>query len=229
VAELAARLRDMMRRSMNHVDQRRLVSAINREFTDASSEGRFATAAVITCWTPTDDVAITSAGHPPPLRYRSRDGSWDRVDPAPSSGDPRNLPLGITRADYDERRFRMAPGDLLLVYSDAAMEVKREDGTMLGVEGLLDVVRGLDAADPRAMIAELVGRLSPDRTDLDDDLTLMAIRPNALKPRGSLATGLRAGARVAADAVRNLIPGRAAMPEIGLRNIGGAFFDRLNR
>src|SRR5438876_835863 len=72
VAGVAKRLRGLMRRYMNYVDQRRLAEGINREFAALDTEGRFATALVGTFWTPTGEVELTNAGHPRPLLYRAK-------------------------------------------------------------------------------------------------------------------------------------------------------------
>ena len=239
VARLTGRLRGLMRRYLNYVDQRALVAEVNREFSGVADEGRFATAIVATCWTPTEQIALTNAGHPPPARFDSRRGRWsllsehlDRDARVAEDDEPRNLPLGIRPASYDEHRLRLARGDLLLIYSDALIEAKSPDGSFLGTDGLLGILRTLDHADPQRLIANLRAEVRgfSARDDDDDDLTIMILRTNGLKPRGGLGTGVKAGSRLAADFVRSLRPGRPfARPQLTLRNIAGAFIDRLNR
>src|SRR5689334_15143244 len=55
VAETARTLRSLIRRFMNHVDQRRFLAAMNEQFTQLVQVGRFATAVVVTYFSPTGE------------------------------------------------------------------------------------------------------------------------------------------------------------------------------
>ncbi len=242
VADLASRLRNLMRRYLNYADQATLVGAVNRAFGGLAGEGRFATAVVATCWTPTRRISLTNAGHPPPLHYDARRRTWTFLMPEHESARmpahgvrasdvPRNIPLGIAAADYDEHRLRLGPGDLLLIYTDALLEARAPDNSLLGTGGLLDTLASLDPADPQRLIADLRAAIRAfSSTDEDaDDLTIMILRTNDMHPRTSVLTGIRAGARLAADLPRSLRADHPfAFPEITLQNIAGAFLDRLN-
>ena len=242
VADLAKRLRNLMRRYLNYVDQSSLVAEINREFGGVAESGRFATAVVATCWTPTRRLSITNAGHPPPLHYRARSGAWSFLNddarataPGANRGDAealRNIPLGIAAAQYDEHRLRLDPGDLLLIYTDALIEAQAPGGALLGQEGLQGLLDGLDPSDPQRLIADLRGAIRGYAADDEDadDVTIMVLRTNDLRPRGSLGMGLKAGARIAGDLGRSVRERRPfGRPQINVQNIAGAFIDRLNR
>ena len=79
VADTAGRLRQLMRRYVNHLDQTRFVSALNREFLALPERGGFATSVVGTFFAPTNRLLISNAGHPPPLLYRKRERGSDRL------------------------------------------------------------------------------------------------------------------------------------------------------
>ena len=64
VAETARQLRDLMRRFVNQLDQNALVRSLNKGFAAITKTGRFATAVVITYWSPTHVLEICNAGHP---------------------------------------------------------------------------------------------------------------------------------------------------------------------
>ncbi|MFN0132691.1 MAG: PP2C family protein-serine/threonine phosphatase [Phycisphaerales bacterium] len=235
VAQIATKLRSLMRRYVNYVDQTRLVSGINAEFTRLAELEGFATAVVATYWTPTDEIVISNAGHPPPLVYRARQRAWDvarpRSEPTAAStpGEPSNIPLGIAeQTGYDQFPVRLAHGDLLLLYTDSLIEAREPDGRLLGVAGLIKRLNALDPAAPERLIPALLASLGGEDT-LQDDATALLLRPNDLKPRGSLAVGLLAGWRIARESIRGL--GRLPLPrpQLGARNIAGAFLDRLNR
>ncbi len=81
VAETAIRLRQLMRRFVNHLDQRRFVAALNNEFGQLAQGGRFATAAAFTFFAPTNHLTISNAGHPPPMIWRAKTRTWSVVSP----------------------------------------------------------------------------------------------------------------------------------------------------
>jgi sigma-B regulation protein RsbU (phosphoserine phosphatase) len=236
VAQVARRLRSLMRRFVNYVDQSKLTGLINQEFARLSSGGHFATAIVATCWGPTREVAVTNAGHPPPLLYLSREGAWSAVadgERLEGTG-PSDLPLGVLDdTAYGRAKFRMNEGDVLVMYTDALIEAKRPDGTLLGVQGLLDVIGKMDASKPERLAADLIGAVvaTTSYQALDDDATVMVLRVNDLVVRGSIWNGVLASWRIAREAMRALESGDEgiAWPEFNLRNILGSFVDALNR
>jgi serine phosphatase RsbU (regulator of sigma subunit) len=266
VADLSLRLRSLMRRFVNYVDQSRLMAGVNTEFAKLSDSGRFATAIIATYWGPTGDLDITNAGHPPPLVYRAATKSWSylsagtlnagatsassaardrrklaaahttdpspgsRAAPADSSG-PSDLPLGVLdQTSYSRASLTLDRGDLLLLYTDALIETLLPDGTLLGQQGLLATVRTLNPADPAQLAKSLAAEV--DRLHQgppDDDATILLVRPNSLRPRGSLKTGMTAGLRLAREFLASLTgKGPFAWPELKLRNFLGAFFDSAN-
>jgi hypothetical protein len=79
VAGTAKRLRTVMRRYANFINQSRLVEEVNREFVGLAKAGHFATAVVATFWGPSREIEITNAGHPLPLLYRARAGKWEAI------------------------------------------------------------------------------------------------------------------------------------------------------
>lgn len=233
VAGVATSLRNLMRRYVNYVDQTLLVSGVNAEFTRLAEMSGFATAIVATYWTPTDEIVLSNAGHPPPMVYRAASRSWQVAQArsaAGGSGDqPSNIPLGIAeQVGYDTFTIRLARGDLLLLYTDSLIEARDEQGKMLGVPGLLRRLDALRTTDPAALIPALLAALGGEAA-LADDATILLLRPNDHKPRGSLATGLLAGWRIARESIRGLGRLPIPLPQVSLRNLGGAFLDRINR
>lgn len=236
VAEVASRLRSIMRRFVNYVDQSRLAAQINQEFAKLSSGGHFATAVIATCWGPTGEIEITNAGHPPPLLYRAKKKEWTVVaagDRLEATG-PSDLPLGILDGTaYGRGKVRLREGDLLVMYTDALIEAKTADGNLLGVVGLVDVAQGLDDVSAEGLSRRLVDGVIA-RTAysvLDDDATVMVLRSNALVPRGSLRQGIETTRRLLKEFVDSLKPGAEgfAWPQVRIDNVLGSFFDGLNR
>jgi PAS domain S-box-containing protein len=85
----------------------------------------------------------------------------------------RSLPLGVlTDVDYEEKQFRLEPGDMLVVFTDGLIEV---GDTTLEVE---DLFRGLqDARSAKEAVARLVETVQGHE---GDDVTVLALRRNEL-------------------------------------------------
>ncbi len=237
VASLAVRLRDLMRRFMNYVDQSRLMEGINREFAGLTDSGRFATAMAATFWAPTREIELSNAGHPPPFLYTARTRTWAPLQPTnaakvkPTSGD--DLPLGILDAStYGRYKATLKPGDVVVIYTDGFIEARNPAGEFLGEQGLLDVLDGQDLGDPSTLPQRVYERVRTfTDSALDDDATILVLRPNDLAvPRGSLWLGIKVAAEGMVDMVRSVLPGgrKYPFPELRRDNILGAFFNRFN-
>lgn len=196
VARFAHDLRTLMQRFVNYTSHRKFIAALNQAYGEQAETGRFATAITLSYFAPKHELHLINAGHPPPLYYNSRTKQWSRLDGddggaahdvASQSAD---LPLGIEEGvGYRTIRRRLAPGDLLLLYTDAFIEAKKPDGRLLGVAGLLDTVRDLagemEGTPPERLLPELVAHLAADRADTatlaGDDTTALLLRATGEK------------------------------------------------
>ncbi len=190
---LAETLRRLMRKHINTPDQTRFARALNEEFGRLADAGRFATALAATYFAPTDHLIVCNAGHPRPLWYHAAEGRWslmDRESPeasAPLDRGPEslaNLPLGvIDPTSYHQFAVWLAPGDVVVAYTDALIEGAGE-GRGPGEEGLLDAVRSMTPGDPAGLGPALLAMLDGSRAGrpVDDDLTLMVLCHTASNP-----------------------------------------------
>jgi hypothetical protein len=118
------------------------------------------------------EVQLMSAGHPPPLLLRDRG-----VEPLEDHGPM----LGFARdADWPCQKFRIEPGEQLLLYTDGVIELAGER-ERFGEQRLRDAVAG--AASPSDVldrIATAHGRFSADPSE--DDIAIVAVmrRPSAV-------------------------------------------------
>jgi sigma-B regulation protein RsbU (phosphoserine phosphatase) len=235
VAGIAVKLRALMRRYVNFIDQTRLVEGLNREFAALGNEGgEFATAVVVTFWAPTDHLVVSNAGHPRPLWYRARERRWRALasDAAGRGEGISNIPLGIAEPTrYDVSKIRLDRGDLVVLYTDSLIEARDAAGRHFGEEGLLDLARSLDVERPAELISGLLAgvRAHAAGAPEGDDVTVLVLRPNEWKPRVGLREGTRAAMRVTADWLSSLARGGFARPEIGVASLLGAFIPRFNR
>lgn len=234
VAGVARQLRDLMRRFVNHLDQRAFVRSLNREFAAITQVGRFATAVVTTYWSPTATLEICNAGHPRPLWYRAREDRWEFIESeAAQRGEVANVPLGVlSLTRYDTRRIRLSPKDRVLLYTDALIETPGPDGEFLGEEGLLECVRRLPLAPPEEFLGALRAVLEQHRGGAvpDDDETLMLFTPNARAPRMTVNERVRSVGRMIGAMAGTLRPGGSPMPwpDVSPQNIGGFFLPALS-
>ncbi len=229
VADLAVTLRGLMRRFINFIDQARFVSALNREFAALSRDGIFATAVAGTYWAPTRTLTLCNAGHPRPLWYRAKLRRWQTlaIDPASDDG-PANIPLGIVDdTRYEQLGVRLSPGDLVLVYTDSLTDARDAAGRTLGEQGLVDLTNGLDVSDPRAFIDALLAQFEQRGVRIDDDVTVMLLRPNGV----AVATSLLERATGFVRFLRSLLPsrdGRSELPGYSRPLVGGLLDPALN-
>jgi hypothetical protein len=147
---------------------------VDRTVTATGSEQvRFLTA-ILAQWHPdTSTFQWIAAGHPPPLLLRV-DGSAEELTGAGT------YPLGLLDGErtFTTNRRRLRRRERLLLYSDGVTERRRSDGTLLGLEGLLAVLR----SGPATSAAEIVRRLHDAVTDaspkpLRDDATMLLLAP----------------------------------------------------
>jgi PAS domain S-box-containing protein len=143
-------------------------SLLNRELSLVVKDESFATAVCGTIDAQKRTLRFASAGGPPVVLWRS-DGS---VEQRECSG----FPFGtLEEAEYEETEATLRPGDRVLMFSDGAFEVHNAQDQLLGMEGLLRLLKGLGYPEAgiqkEAMEAELLKFSNAIR--LDDDVTFI--------------------------------------------------------
>jgi hypothetical protein len=255
VQNLAADLRRLMRRYVNHLDHLQFVRSMNMQFAKLAQSGLFATALVSTFFAPTSRLTLCNAGHPLPLLYRAATRKWTYLEeaaPTPrrsmahAAAAPRtptddsseqvvNLPLGIMDVgEYQTFDVTLRIGDLVLCYTDSLVECRDKTGELLGQRGLLPIIESLKVTDPGTLIPQILEALATRTGDelADDDVTLLLFRPNGLgRTRPSLIQQIRAVGFMAAAIARSLGPRGEPVPwpDFNLANIGGAVFAPFHR
>jgi serine phosphatase RsbU (regulator of sigma subunit) len=184
VADVSVSLRALMRKNINNKSQTALVRALNKQFTELAQLRRFATAVVATYLAVGQTLTVCNAGHPRPLWRRADTGQWALLDQ--DVGSAGNLPLGLDdETPYNQFTVPLGRDDLVLFYTDALIEAADPSGRQLGEEGLLALVRGLEAGTPPELGRALLGAVERHRggRPADDDVTLFALQHNAGGPR----------------------------------------------
>jgi len=99
-------------------------------------------------------------------------------DATPYSKQIADLPLGlIPGTDYTQTAVQLEPNDLLLLYTDGINESWDERGEQLGLDGLLEIARGLPAGSASAAGQALVSAVAGFRgaAPAADDETVVAL------------------------------------------------------
>jgi serine phosphatase RsbU (regulator of sigma subunit) len=118
------------------------------------------------------EVVYANAGHNPPLLFRPGDGSFCALD---SSG----LVLGvIPDITLPGGRLTVAPGDLLILYTDGITEAMNETMDEFGIERLQQTVLAHAGASSQEMIDAVMKAIHDFTGDspMSDDLTLVVAR-----------------------------------------------------
>jgi serine phosphatase RsbU (regulator of sigma subunit) len=199
VAQVAGRLRKLMQRHASHHNQVRLMRSLNQEFAVLSGgEGRFATAVAFTFDALKNRLLVSNAGHPPSLVYRKKKAEWNYLsagDEHAESAGGFDVPFGIEdESEYGQSEVKLDVGDMIVAYTDSLPEARCGDGEMLGAAGLLELCRALPEPDLDGFVPGLLGaiRRHCGRDTFDDDVTILAFRPNGIRRRVPLTNRLAA-------------------------------------
>lgn len=146
-----------------------LLARSNRLFSESTLPSAYAT---LVCgraaWS--GEIEIANAGHCPPLLIRS--GLTQTVEAT-------GLPLGLfPNAEYDVRKFQMAPGEALLLYTDGVSEARDVAGNEYGAARLTDIAGAGGTHTAQTLTnacVEDVKRFYAGAPKADD-LTVMAVR-----------------------------------------------------
>jgi sigma-B regulation protein RsbU (phosphoserine phosphatase) len=135
--------------------------------------GQFATVLVGVIDPATNTFHYASAGAPAPM-------VWGPDDALPAFGDSSGLPVGILpSARYENRDLPLPVGGRLFLYSDGASELWTSQDTVLGEEGLLDLVRcQMHQEEDAGFLAGLLGALAA-LGNFDDDVTALVLTRRA--------------------------------------------------
>ncbi|MCI0462880.1 MAG: SpoIIE family protein phosphatase [Gemmataceae bacterium] len=151
------------------------LAKLNNALAADNLSGQFVTLAHGVYQPATGEVVLASGGHPLPL-IRRADG---RVEPlAHRTG--RLLGYGEPGLNLTDAHFVLAPGELMVFYTDGFTEAREPDRrVMFGLERLKAVVAGFDARTPLEVCAERA-RAAIDEFiragEQQDDLTLLLLR-----------------------------------------------------
>jgi serine phosphatase RsbU (regulator of sigma subunit)/CBS domain-containing protein len=144
-----------------------VLTAMNRQLQDLTEE-RFVTAwyGVFDCQA--GRLRFATAGHPPPLVFRSADRGV-----SPLGG--RGFMIGIVPGEvYTEREIELGPGDKIVFYTDGLVESRNEIGELFGTDRLARCLSEHGREGPDEIMRAVLARRAEfgGTAPLTDDLTV---------------------------------------------------------
>jgi sigma-B regulation protein RsbU (phosphoserine phosphatase) len=161
-------------RAMDKTGPARLLTEVNRLLCeDTRPSGRFITVFFLRLDLSARELIWSRAGHDPGLLYDPGSGAFEILL-------GRGIPLGVEPewAYTESRRPWLAPGQILLLYTDGIHEAVNADNIMYGRERIQDVV----AMNANSTASGVVDALLADLREfkgglpLEDDVTLVVIK-----------------------------------------------------
>jgi len=117
------------------------------------------------------------AGHNPPLVRRGRSGRCETIR-------AEGFLIGVSESSkYQERRTRLEPGDVLVLYTDGLVEARDAAGGFFGLERLKELVQGTAPRPGDPLLDRIYREVEAfaGDTPLSDDVTVLVLQAN---PRG---------------------------------------------
>ena len=152
-------------------DPAQTLAAINGLLVGLLPETQFAAMLYAVIDVAVGEVTYATAGAPKPI-VGLADGTLE-------IGASVGLPLGVSaKANYRNRRLDFPPGAFLFLFSDALFEARDWEGQIIGYNGVIDLVNGLDSdaeveGGPLGQLLERYFAVMP--RPLADDLTALWI------------------------------------------------------
>ncbi|MBM3773824.1 MAG: PP2C family protein-serine/threonine phosphatase, partial [Acidobacteria bacterium] len=155
---------------MGRISTAEMVSQLNRQLYASTSPEKYATFFFGLYEEASGLLTYTNAGHPPPVLLRR--------------GEPERLEVTGTvvgafpRAGYDERSLTLAPGDLLVAFTDGVTEAENEYGRMFGEERLIELLARHGSEELQGLIRRVMESVAgwAGAAEPQDDMTLLAAR-----------------------------------------------------
>ncbi len=149
-----------------------LLEKLNDLLVDRSRHGMFVTLqfALVDIWT--GDLVHGDAGHLPMIRLRE-----GKAEPMQLAIGP---PLGIMKQmPYGDNEVRLAPGDILLFYTDGIIEAKNSCNKEFTMQRLIELLNR-SWASASQVVEECLHQLSlfTQSSPQNDDITLVAFQWN---------------------------------------------------
>jgi PAS domain-containing protein len=144
-----------------------ILAGLNRLLLREAEHNQLVTVLLMVLDAATGELVMASAAHPPAVRLG--EGACGLVEPFYGP------PLGAFEADYQSRRFKLAPGEALVLYTDGATEA-RHGGELFGEKRLVNALCSVTDRSPSALVKRLRDAVNSFAGELRDDMQILALR-----------------------------------------------------
>lgn len=145
--------------------------AANELLHSTTTIDRFVTLFLLLLDPVTHTITWANAGHTKPIIIGS-DGTLRRLD-------EQSIMLGLTgKATFEERNLELAPGEMLVIYSDGITEEVDEQSEEFGEERLAALLRGQRGDEPAAIVDAVFENVRgfSGTEGAQDDMTIVLLR-----------------------------------------------------
>lgn len=152
-----------------------VLSYCNRHMFTRQLRGGFATAFICNYDGDTRTMQYACAGHPVPMVKCTGSGRICRILDGAT-----DIPLGvITDYQWPSASTELAPGDMVVLYTDGATEAESPKGEPFGVNGMRQAVEASKAKTPKGLLADIVAALHKhvEPGYVADDCTILVVQP----------------------------------------------------
>jgi sigma-B regulation protein RsbU (phosphoserine phosphatase) len=176
MANLQANLRSQYAMAVD--DLPRLLASVNRLFYENSDDASYATLFFADYDDSSHKLRYTNCGHLPPLLLRAGAGSQDQAPNVKRLGSTCTV-MGLFEDWHCEiAEVQVAPGDMLVLYTDGVTEATNADGEEFGESRLLDSLRSNFRLPVEGILQAVVEAVQQFRSgsEQQDDITLVIAR-----------------------------------------------------
>ncbi len=153
-----------------------IMSWLNKGITGRINIDHYATVSYISYSMETHEIEYSNAGHLPALVWRASKG---RIEALHINSDP----IGVERnSEYKEIKLTVAPGDIIILFTDGVIEALNKEGKQYGMSGLSRVISENVTASAKdiALAVKSDLRSFMGSAALYDDQTLLVMKIKGL-------------------------------------------------
>ena len=155
------------------VSPARMARSLNRMLMSFSRVETFVTTFIAKIDLRSRRAVYCSAGHPPSMLLRAEEGAGEAEALSVQSG----VVGAFDAMVYENGSFTFAPGDILFMYTDGALEARDASGDFFGEQRLREVLLRALPAGVEGLCEAVLSELDAfTGSALDDDIALVALR-----------------------------------------------------
>ena len=193
VAAISQATHDLLRRSVNRMDESKVLRKLNLRLC-ALDDASFATAAALTYVPPLQRLSVSYAGHEPAWYFDESGQRWEQLEAVSRPG-LINIPLAIEpKTRYTRYVGRATVGDRLLMITDGVLETPNEAGELFGRDRLRRLLYETRDGAPQTFVSALIQALSEHTNGAPlnhDDVSVLAIEVVDNLKHSAFGTALR--------------------------------------